>query len=234
MDIAPSVVLVVDDHPTNRMKLSLAVKNLGHLTLQAVNGVEALERMRAEAIDLVLLDIMMPYLDGIETGRILRQMPELRETFILFLTARTEEYSEIAAFDIGADDYITKPFRLAELLARVRAQLRKPASPPEQPVLRSAGVEVDRQARTVTVSGEPVMLRAKEFDVLVTLMTNEGKVVTREDLMSQVWDEHWFGSTKTIDVHISSLRRRLGEAVGEASRITALRGVGYRWERDDA
>jgi DNA-binding response OmpR family regulator len=139
----------------------------------------------------------------------------------------------VIGLDAGAVDYIAKPFRLAELLARIRAQLRAPNHHEKMQVLSDGDVNVEIGSRRVEVAGAEVKLRVKEFDLLVELLSHKGNVVTREDLMSRVWDEHWFGSTKTLDVHIAALRRRLGEDVGAPSRITALRGVGYRWEQRD-
>ena len=146
------------------------------------------------------------------------------------LTARVEEMDVVVGLDAGAVDYVTKPFRLAELLARVRAHLRQQSVPESAEVLVDGALRIDRGARRVILDDEEIPMRAKEFDLLVELVSHRDNVVTREDLMSRVWDEHWFGSTKTLDVHIAALRRRLGELAGEPSRITALRGVGYRWE----
>ena len=221
-------LLIVEDDAGIRSGLVRALTNAGYDCAASASATAA---RQADRPDLVLLDLGLPDGDGMDLA--LEFQARWPLVPIIMVTARTDEMDVVAGLDTGAVDYITKPFRLAELLARVRTQLRRPSAPAESAVLAGAGVEVDVDARTVKVGGEPVELRAKEFDVLVTLLTNQGKVVTREDLMSQVWDEHWFGSTKTIDVHISSLRRRLGEAAGEPSRITALRGVGYRWERDD-
>ena len=136
----------------------------------------------------------------------------------------------VVGLDAGADDYVTKPFRLAELLARIRAHLRTPTTTGTARRLVDGDLEVELGPRRVLQHGTEIPLRAKEFDLLVELLSHAGDVVTREDLMCRVWDEHWFGSTKTLDVHVAALRRRLGEAPGEPSRITALRGVGYRWE----
>lgn len=221
-------LLIVEDDAGIRSGLVRALTNAGYDCAASASAAAA---RQADRPDLVLLDLGLPDGDGMDLA--LEFQARWPLVPIIMVTARTEEMDVVAGLDTGAVDYITKPFRLAELLARVRTQLRRPAAPTAGTVLAGAGVEVDVDARTVTVDGEPTELRAKEFDVLVALLTNQGKVVTREDLMSKVWDEHWFGSTKTIDVHISSLRRRLGEAPGEPSRITALRGVGYRWERDD-
>ena len=155
---------------------------------------------------------------------------------IVILTARHSEVDVVLGLDAGADDYVTKPFRLAELLARVRAHLRRSSA------ITAAGGAGDRASvtssstatpRRVRVDGEEVELRAREFDLLAFLMDKAGVAVTRERIMSEVWDEHWFGPTKTLDMHISALRRKLGETVGDESapsRITTLRGVGYRFE----
>jgi DNA-binding response OmpR family regulator len=150
---------------------------------------------------------------------------------ILIVTARAEEMDVVVGLDAGAVDYVTKPFRLAELLARVRAHLRVPREGGPT-VYESGSLRIDTGSRRVRLDGVELTLRTKEFDLLVELVANAGRVVTREDLMARVWDEHWFGSTKTLDVHIATLRRRLGEVAGGHSRITALRGVGYRWDGD--
>ena len=146
------------------------------------------------------------------------------------LTARAEEMDVVVGLDTGAADYITKPFRLAELLARVRAQLRRPVERPDLDPLTDGDLVVNLASRRVTLAGTEIEMRSKEFDLLVELLSNKGLVVTRDDLMARVWDEHWFGSTKTLDVHVAAVRRRLGEQPGDPSRITSLRGVGYRWE----
>ena len=144
------------------------------------------------------------------------------------LTARDEELDIVVGLDAGAVDYITKPFKLAELLARVRAQLRRQAALARHDAM-TGPLRLDPAARRVWLHDVELSLRAKEFDLLVRLATNVGEVVTREDLMSDVWDEHWFGSTKTLDFHIAALRRKIDDA-GASSRITTLRGVGYRLE----
>ena len=153
---------------------------------------------------------------------------------IVILTARHSEIDVVLGLDAGADDYVTKPFRLAELLARVRAHLRRSSvTSPATPTSITVGdVQLETDARRVRVDGVEVELRAREFDLLAFLMEHAGVAVTRERIMSEVWDEHWFGPTKTLDMHISALRRKLGETVSDdtPSRITTLRGVGYRFE----
>ena len=221
-------ILIVEDDAGIRTGLYRALTNAGYVCHAAEDA--AAVRVTAHAPDLVLLDLGLPDVDGLDLARELQgRWPDVP---IIMVTARADEMDVVIGLDVGAVDYITKPFRLAELLARVRAQLRRPAHRDDLPNLVGAGVEVDLGARSTRLDGNEIPLRAKEFDLLVVLMSNQGNVVTREDLMSQVWDEHWFGSTKTLDVHIAALRRRLNEAPGQSSRITSLRGVGYRWERD--
>jgi DNA-binding response OmpR family regulator len=222
-------LLIVEDDPGIRSNLERALSNVGYSCAHASTATEA--RSVESPPDLVLLDLGLPDGDGVDLAReLLARWPDLP---IIMLTARSDELDVVIGLDAGAVDYVTKPFRLAELLARVRAQLRQPLRRTGLAELVDGTVSIDLGARRVTVFGEEIPLRAKEFDLLVELVSNRGNVVTREDLMCRVWDEHWFGSTKTLDVHIASLRRRLGEQPGDPSRITALRGVGYRWERSD-
>jgi DNA-binding response OmpR family regulator len=221
-------LLIVEDDPASGSNLERALTNAGYQCARAESVAQA-SAMRS-APSLVLLDLGLPDGDGLDLAKdFLDRWPGLP---IIILTARADEMDVVVGLDAGAVDYVTKPFRLAELLARVRAHLRggldhAPA------VYEDGNLRVDTGARRVTLDGGELVLRAKEFDLLVELLSHSGNVVTREDLMSRVWDEHWFGSTKTLDVHIAALRRRLGEQAGAPSRITALRGVGYRWEPMD-
>ncbi len=219
------LVLVVEDDTAIGSNLERALDAAGYDTARATSASAAL----AIAVEpsVVLLDLGLPDGDGLDVAsNLLARWPDLR---IIMLTARTHEMDVVLGLDTGAVDYVTKPFRLAELLARVRAQTRG-REESSAPVYLDGDLEVDTGARRVTLGGTEVVMRAKEFDLLVELISHADKVVTREDLMSRVWDEHWFGSTKTLDVHIAALRRRLGERPGDPSRITALRGVGYRWD----
>jgi len=224
-----TILVVEDDEPIARA-LAGALESQGYTIARAATGAEALRHVRARPPELVLLDLGLPDIDGVEVCRLLRELDPVLP--IVILTARHDEIDVVLGLDAGADDYVTKPFRLAELLARVRAHLRQPRS--DDPVtLRVGDVELDRAARRVRVGGTELDLRAKEFDLLAFLMSEAGSAVTRERIMSEVWDEHWFGSTKTLDMHVSSLRRKLAEvaaATSEPGVITTLRGVGYRFE----
>ena len=218
-------ILVVEDDVTLGGGLQQALAAQGYPAAWARGGAEALELAARERVDLVLLDLQLPDLDGVEVCRRLRAGHA--RLAIVVLTARREEIDVIVGLDAGADDYVTKPFRLSVLLARVRAMLRRSA-PAE---LSAADVRVDEASRRAWRGGRELDLRPKEFDLLALLMDEAGRAVPRERIMAEVWDAHWFGSTKTLDMHIVALRRKLGEPADEPGRITTLRGVGYRLER---
>ena len=201
-----------------------ALEANGYVVEWARTGDAALDSI--SSADLVLLDLGLPDIDGVEVCRRVRRFDALLP--VIMLTARQSEVDVVIGLDAGAVDYVRKPFALTELLARIRVHLRTVA-PASDPVVEVGDVRADPGARRVWVGDTEVELRVKEFDLLVLLMVDAGRVVTRERLMTEVWDEHWFGSTKTLDVTMASLRRKLGEAAGVSSRITALRGVGYRF-----
>ena len=230
--VTPSKILVVEDDESIGRALVGALESQDYLVEWVTTGNVALETAANEPPHFVLLDLGLPDMDGIEVCRQLRHLDGALP--IVMLTARQEEIDIVLGLDAGADDYITKPFRLAELLARVRAHLRRPSTSDDVAgSVRAGDLEVDRDARRAWLSGEELDLRAKEFDLLAFFVAQAGIALTRERIMSEVWDEHWFGSTKTLDMHVSALRRKLGESVGDEdspSRITTLRGVGYRLE----
>lgn len=224
-------ILVVEDDDSIATGLCRALTANGYVTERVGSGQVALDRLASMPdVDLVLLDLGLPDMDGIDVCRAIRAFDTVLP--IVMLTARSEEIDVVVGLDAGAVDYLAKPLRLAELIARIRVQLRRPTAIGDaKPItLRVDDVRVDLPARRVWLHDAELSIRAKEFDLLVALMANAGTVMTRERLMAEVWDEHWFGSTKTLDVHIASLRRRLGEKAGDRSRITALRAIGYRYE----
>ncbi|MCC6435862.1 MAG: response regulator transcription factor [Acidimicrobiales bacterium] len=230
-----ALVLVVEDDPAIGSGLCRALRATGYDAPWAQTAAEARRLVAADPPDLVLMDLGLPDEDGLDLCIALqREQPDLP---VIMLTARAEEMDIVVGLDGGAVDYITKPFRLAELLARVHAQLRqrehrhRVGDAAALTTLQVGDLEIDLGAHRVLLCGTEVALRPREFDLIARLARDAGQVVTRETLMHDVWDEHWWGSTKTLDVHLNALRRKLGEQPGEPSRVTAIRGVGYRLER---
>jgi two-component system, OmpR family, alkaline phosphatase synthesis response regulator PhoP len=216
-------VLVVDDDPDIVELLEYNLQKEGYQVETASNGRKAIEIAHVFIPDLILLDIMMPQLDGIETARILRQIPELRSVYILFLTARSEEYSEVAAFEIGADDYITKPIKPRALMSRINALFRREAQkadPGDEVTI--AGLSINRKNYTATQGDKSVILPKKEFELLFFLAQSPNKVFGREELLHKIWGADIYVLERTVDVHIRKLREKLGEGY-----IKTLKGVGY-------
>jgi DNA-binding response OmpR family regulator len=216
-------ILVVEDDAAIAAGLVRVLDSQGYGARSVGTGLLALDAVSGD-VGLVLLDLGLPDIDGIDVCRRLRaEHPELT---IVILTARDEELDIVAGLDAGADDYLVKPFRLPELLARVRAHLRRAAvADAPAAVIEVAGVRIDPAARRVHRGDEELALRPKEFDLLALLATEAGRVVTRERIMRDVWDTDWMGSTKTLDNHILTLRAKLGDGA-----ISTLRGIGYRLE----
>jgi DNA-binding response OmpR family regulator len=220
-------ILLVEDDDAIASGLVRVFEGQGYSVRRLSRGTPALGAATAE-VGLVILDLGLPDIDGIDVCRKLRSArPDLA---ILILTARDHEADVVAGLDAGADDYLVKPFKLSELLARVRAHLRRfdavADREPDAP-LRAGDVTVDRAARRAWRDGDEMELRPKEFDLLALLVEEAGRAVTRERIMSEVWDTAWTGSTKTLDTHVLTLRGKVG-----AERITTLRGVGYRYEAE--
>jgi DNA-binding response OmpR family regulator len=220
-------VLLAEDDPAISEPLARALRREGYEVGVAADGPGTLEAARAGGIDLIVLDIGLPKLDGLEVCRRIRSAGQ--SVPVLILTARADEVDTVIGLDAGADDYVTKPFRLAELLARVRALLRRGAS--ETRVVQ--GVRIDTDARRAWLGDDEIELTSKEFDLLALLVAEAGKVVTREQIMRQVWDSKWWGSTTTLDMHVSWLRRKLGDDAHSPRFITTVRGVGFRFERGE-
>ena len=190
----------------------------------AVDGSAALRLASASVFDLVVLDLGLPDMDGVDVCRQLRRGGS--DVPIIVVTARTDELDAIVGLDAGADDYVTKPFRTGELLAHVRASVRRR----ETEQYSAQDVRIDRAARRAWQGGSELSLTAKEFDLLALLVSQAGTVLTREHIMERIWDEHWFGSTKTLDVHVSWLRRKLGDDSADPRYLTTVHGVGLRFE----
>jgi len=209
----------------------------GFVATVAATAAGALEAFDREPPDLVLLDLNLPDGDGRDVARELRSRSRVP---IIMLTARGTETDRVVGLEIGADDYVVKPFSAAEVVARIRAVLRRTAeSGPNGDAAQAEPIEIgelriDPAARRVVLAGEEVELSRKEYDLLLALAARAGTVVTREDLMAEVWDENWFGSTKTLDVHIGWLRRKLGDDAAEPRWIETVRGVGFRFAAPDS
>ena len=219
-------VLLVDDEPDIIELLKYNLEREGYQVSTALNGRDALKVAKANRPDLIVLDIMMPGMDGVEVCNQLRQLPEFKHTLITFLTARSEDYSQIAGFDAGADDYITKPVRPKVFVSKVKALLKRSGGDrPNGQVLEANGVKVDMEKVMVFVNEVAMQLPKKEFELLVLLISKPGKVFKREEIYGQIWGNDLFVGDRTIDVHIRKLREKIGD-----DRIRTVKGIGYTFE----
>ena len=232
MVIAPTI-LVVDDEQSYRDALAIALEREGFRVEVAADGQEAIARFDETQPALVLLDVMLPEMSGLDVCRELRTRSRVP---IIMVTARNAEIDAVVGLEIGADDYVTKPFRLRELVARVRAALRRtPGSDEDEKgsydVLDVGDVRVDVGRHEVFVRGQLVSLPLKEFELLELLLTNAGRVLTRDVLIDRIWGPNYFGDTKTLDVHVKRLRSKVEDDPAHPTRIVTVRGVGYRFEK---
>lgn len=220
-------ILIVDDEPDILELIEYNLKKEGYQVFLARNGQEAVTEAKRSLPDLIVLDIMMPKMDGIEACRIMRTMPEFKNTFMVFLTARSEEYSEIAGFNVGADDYIAKPIKPRALVSRINAILRRnaPAEDFTDNKLEIGDLVIDREAYLVYKAGVKVVLAKKEFELLYLLASKPGKVYTREVILKNIWEDSVVVTNRTIDVHVRKLREKLGDDC-----VSTVKGVGYKFE----
>lgn len=222
-------ILLVDDEPDILDFLRYNLQKEGYQVFTANDGVEGLKAAEAARPDLVILDIMMPRMDGVELCRELRNRPEFANLLIIFLTARDEDYSQIAALDIGGDDYITKPIRPRVLLSRIKAMLRRldrgEGEQEVDTVIRVADLAIDRERVSVSRGDDEIELAKKEFELLSLLASKPGKVFTREEIFNKVWGTDVIVGNRTIDVHIRKLREKVGE-----DYIKTIKGIGYKFE----
>lgn len=219
-------ILLVDDEPDVLEFLSYNLGKEGYKVSKAKNGREALEQVRQLHPQLILLDVMMPGMDGIETCRAIRSMPQYNDTIIVFLTARGEDYSQIAGFEAGADDYITKPIKPKLLTSRVKALLRRlKVSDENDNSGQTSSLRIDRERYLIIKEGTEIVLPRKEFELLILLTSKPNKVFTREEIYSKVWGNDVVVGDRTIDVHVRRIREKIG-----IDNIKTIKGVGYKYE----
>jgi two-component system response regulator RegX3 len=227
------LILVVDDEESYRDALSVALEREGFRVALAADGQEALDQFDATPPALVLLDVMLPRISGVDVCRDIRSRSRVP---IIMVTARSAEIDAVVGLEVGADDYVSKPFRLRELIARVRAALRRSSEEEAvetvtHEVLEVGDVRLDAARHEVFVRGEPVPLPLKEFDLLELLLANAGRVLTRDVLIDRIWGPNYFGDTKTLDVHVKRLRAKVEDDPSHPTRVVTIRGVGYRYEK---
>ena len=225
MESSPIKILIADDEPDIVEIISFHLEKAGYIVASAKDGSEAIEKVKQFQPDCIILDIMMPKMDGVEACRQIRAMPELVNTFIIFLTARTEEYSEIAAFDGGADDYIQKPIKPRALMSRISALFRRDSKKKnESSQIKVGDLIIDRSSYTIKVKGREVSLPKKEFELLFFLAQNPNKVFNRDELLQNIWGSDVYVLARTVDVHIRKVREKIGE-----DYISTVKGVGYKF-----
>ena len=222
-------VLVVEDEKNLREPLVYLLQKEGYDVIEAEDGNVALENFRSLGADLILLDLMLPGLSGNEVCRIIRAESQVP---IIMVTAKDTEIDKVVGLEIGADDYVTKPYSTRELLARMKAVLRRGAEPqtPELGVLRAGPVEMDLERHTVSVNGEKIQMPLKEFELLELLMENMNRVLTRGQIIDRVWGSNYFGDTKTLDVHVKRVRSKIEEDPSRPRHLLTVRGLGYKFE----
>jgi DNA-binding response OmpR family regulator len=230
--VTPQTVLVVDDEEAIAEAVRARLESEGYRVLVAFDGPQALETAESEHPDLVVLDLMLPGMDGLE---VCRELQRERWVPVLMLTAKTEEADKVAGFAVGADDYLTKPFSLRELAVRVRAILRRveriEQPPPSEPITRG-GLAIDPPRRRAAVDGSDVQLTPLEFEILLTLAREPGVVFTREQLMDRVWGYRDYAGGRVVDSHVARIRRKLGEDGNEPRFIRTVHGIGYAFRED--
>lgn len=220
-------ILIAEDEERLRKLIVKYLKNENYSTFEAANGKEAIQLFEEEAIDLVILDVMMPIIDGWQTCKAIRSKSNVP---IIMLTARSEEEDKILGFELGVDDYVTKPFSTRELLARVRALLKRSGKTEAKEDLVIGNLNIHTPSRTVTVSGEEVALSPKEYDLLLFFTDHPNRALSREQILNRVWGYDFFGDGRTVDTVIKRLRKKIGD---EGERITTVRSVGYKFEVEE-
>ena len=220
-------VLVVDDEPTLVATLRFNLEREGYRVVTASDGEAAINLARSDHPDLLILDLMLPTIDGLQVCRTLRREMSVP---ILMLTAKGDEVDKVVGLELGADDYVTKPFGMRELLARVRALLRRTEAGVEGEMLVTGDLQIDLRRREVTRAGRLLELKPKEMELLLFFVRNRGRAFTREQLLRDVWGYDFFGDSRTVDVHVRWLRQKIEDDPGRPARLVTVRGTGYRFE----
>lgn len=228
MDNSKKRILLVDDEPDILEILSYNLKSVGYKVNTASNGEEAIKKANKKKPDLIILDVMMPKMDGIEVCAKLRETPGLENTLIVFLSARAEDYSQLAGFSAGADDYIVKPVKPKILLSKINALLRRnniqQKTSSEEDIIQEGNLIIDRNSYEVTIDGNTINLPRKEFELLAMLVSNKGRVFKRDEILENIWGNDVVVGGRTIDVHIRKLREKIGD-----NNIQTIKGVGYKY-----
>lgn len=230
-------ILVIEDETNIQELIKYNLEKNGYKVTAADNGIDGLNEALANVPDLILLDLMLPGLDGLEVCKRLRMEKQTKKVPIFMLTAKSEELDKILGLELGADDYITKPFSIKELIARIRAAMRRisdasteePSGEESSKILKVKNIEIDIEKYEVRVNGEKIALTLKEFELLKMLVENRGKVLTRDFLLDRIWGYDYIGETRTVDVHIRHVRQKLNDNEGSDQMIETIRGVGYRF-----
>ena len=225
MQSASYKILLVDDEPDILEFLGYNLKKEGYKVFTALNGKEAISIAKKEIPELIVLDVMMPEMDGMEVCKELREIDSLKKVMIAFLTARNEDYSQITGFDSGADDYITKPIKPNVFVSRVNALLRRISKTSPENIIETAGIKIDKEKYLVEQGGKEMIFPKKEFELLYLLISKPGKVFRREEILNNVWGEDVVVGDRTIDVHIRKLREKIGD-----DYFRTVKGVGYKFE----
>ncbi|MDW8801106.1 response regulator transcription factor [Clostridium sp. A1-XYC3] len=222
-------ILVVDDEEHIRELIKFNLEQNGYKTISADNGLDALKKAKADNPQLILLDVMLPDMDGYDVCKEIRRDNSISSTPIIMITAKGEEFDKVLGLELGADDYITKPFSIRELMARVKAILRRTSIKPVDNFYSFGKVSIDLEKHEVAKDGEKIDLTLKEFELLEILIKNRGRVMTRDFLLDKIWGYEYMGETRTVDVHIRHLRKKVEDDDKKPKYIETIRGIGYRF-----
>lgn len=231
--MAEEKILIVDDEEHIRELIKFNLENSGYKCITADNGIDAVKIVKEEQPQLVFLDLMLPGMDGYDVCKEIRRDNLVSSTPIIMITAKSEELDKILGLELGADDYVTKPFSVRELVARAKAVLRRTAIKPVEKRVNFADISIDFERHEVSKGGKKIELTLKEFELLEILIKNKGRVMTRDFLLDKIWGYEYIGETRTVDVHIRHLRQKMEQDDKNPKYIETIRGIGYRFNYDE-